>query len=424
MSIKTDESILYELFNKLGNKYASKKQKKNDPEADKRVLDGIASKVSLLTMRLTDDGLVSIIDIQKDLRKAKSYFTQLSIVRGHHPKYISDTLSKQIDQMMKAVCKWEAEMIGRLRMQETGGERIDISEIFSKKKNLIHLGSQFARDIVASEIREENLPASFISTYFITNTGKKYHRENCPFCKGRHLSEVSATMVEYQKLTPCKCLLSSEERYDNDPSYMTAFIDESIHPVAWNEEGQKGKEGSFSYIICRGLINSEDDIREGLVISKGVDFIGENRQLNKITEAAVGKVLLSLLYDFEFDGNVQIYTDNKPVTNSWKNGALNSKLAKEFLSVEVDFVPREMNKKADKLGRSRMLLDMPVSTYNETVKKCARVKELEKEIREKEEQIQILREQEEVIVVKKLDFSTTPSMTIEMERETLFLQER
>ena len=205
---------------------------------------------------------------------------------------------------------------------------------------------------------------------------------------------------------------------------MTAFIDESIHPVAWNEEGQKGKEGSFSYIICRGLINSEDDIREGLVISKGVDFIGENRQLNKITEAAVGKVLLSLLYDFEFDGNVQIYTDNKPVTNSWKNGALNSKLAKEFLSVEVDFVPREMNKKADKLGRSRMLLDMPVSTYNETVKKCARVKELEKEIREKEEQIQILREQEEVIVVKKLDFSTTPSMTIEMERETLFLQER
>ena len=92
--------------------------------------------------------------------------------------------------------------------------------------------------------------------------------------------------------------------------------------------------------------------------------------------------------------------------------------------VKVSYIPREMNKKADRLGRSRMLLDMPMSTYNETVKKCAQIKELEKEIREKEEQIQILREQEEVIVVKQLVDLTTGSMTSVSESDTLFVQER
>ena len=425
MSVRTDERTLYELFTKLSNKYASKKHKNTDVEADKQVLYGITPKISLLAEHLNDEeGLVSLVDIQRDLRKAKSYYIQFSAIRGRHPKNISNTTYKQIELMLKGICRWEAEMISGLRMQETGGGRIDIGVVLAKKTNLKQLGSKFARDIIASEIRDENLPSSFLSTYFITDTGKKYHRENCPYCKGRHLTEASVTMVEYQNLTPCKCLSSSQERYVYDPSYMTAFIDESIHPVAWNEKGNKGKEGSYSYIICRGLLNYENEIRDELVVAKGVDFIGETRRLQRVTEAAVGKVLISLLYDHGFDGNIRIYTDNQSVAVSWKNVESNSRLAKEFLSVKVSYIPREMNKKADRLGRSRMLLDMPMSTYNETVKKCAQIKELEKEIREKEEQIQILREQEEVIVVKQLVDLTTGSMTSVSESDTLFVQER
>ena len=240
MSVKTDERILYELFQKISSKQASKGQKYKNHCDDKRIFDGIFSKISLLTMRLNEEGLVSIVDIRKDLKTAKGYFVHLATIRGRHPEYFRNVIDKQIDEMLAGICKREAEMISGLRMQETGGERIDIREVFSKKKNLSQLGSQFARDIIASEIREEKFCSRHISTYFITETGKRYHRGDCPFCKGRHLTEVTKSMVESQKLSPCKCLSPSEDSYD--PSYMTAFIDESIHPVAWDENGHKGKE--------------------------------------------------------------------------------------------------------------------------------------------------------------------------------------
>ncbi len=405
MSVKTDERILYELFQNISSRHASKDQKYKNHADDKRIFDGITSKISLLTMRLNEEGLVSIVDIRKNLTKAKSHFIQLSTIRGRHPEYFSDAIDKQIDEMLTGICKQEAEMISGLRMQETGGERIDIREVFSKKKNLSQLGSQFARDIIVSEISEEKFRSRHISTYFITDTGKKYHREDCPFCKGRHLSEVTKSMVESQKLTPCKCLSPSEDSYD--PSYMTAFIDESIHPVAWDENGHKGKEGSYSYIICRGLIHDENEIRDGRVLAKGVDFIGETRRVHRVTEAAVGKVLISLLYDHGFDGNVQIFTDNQSVASSWKSVATNSRLAKEFKSVRVSYIPRGMNKKADRLGRSRVLLDIPEKTYRELVRRGDRIKELEKKVKEAEEQIRILREQEGVIVVKKMEYLST-----------------
>ena len=77
---------------------------------------------------------------------------------------------------------------------------------------------------------------------------------------------------------------------------------------------------------------------------------------------------------------MHIFTDNKPAAEHWGEVAKNSKLAKHFLSVKVSFIPREKNRKADQLGRTRMLLDMPISAYNEAVKNKNRVKELEKRV--------------------------------------------
>ncbi len=73
----------------------------------------------------------------------------------------------------------------------------------------------------------------------------------------------------------------------------------------------------------------------------------------------------------------------KPLENAQKDRLL-SKLAKQFLSVQIIFIRRENNTKADKLGRKRMILDIPVDVYNKLVRQCDRIRELEKRLEVKD----------------------------------------
>lgn len=384
MHLKTDEVILHDCYMILGQKYASKKSKV-ELSKDKTLISGIVSSTSLTLMRLTNDDIVrAITDIQKYVITAKGLFAQYSMIRGRNPSCISPSLAQNMDKLITAVCRREAEMIESLRLQEVGGERIDIQSIFEMKKNLNRLGNTLARTIIAEAVNDKDNPIGFIPFFYITDTGKKFHRADCPYCKGRHLSTATQKMVENQKLTPCKCLSEFPTIDDVDHTCVTAFIDESIHPVAWDEQGHKGKAGSYSYIICWGNLSSESQITDKRIITQGVDYTGENEHIERITETAVGKVLMSLAYDYEYIGQVRIFTDNKPASDHWSEVAKNSKLAKQFLSVKVNFIPREKNRKADQLGRTRMLLDMPISAYNEAVKNKTRVKELENRVRQLE----------------------------------------
>lgn len=180
---------------------------------------------------------------------------------------------------------------------------------------------------------------------------------------------------------PCKCVDSTHLQGEPEHTFVTAFIDETIHPVNWDEKGNKGKAGSFSYILCWGKVTYESQITDQRLITQSVDYTGEHEHIERITETAIGKVMLSLIYDYNFSGKVRIFSDNQSAVNHWSEVALNSKLAKSFEKVEVIFIPREKNKRADQLGRTRMLLDMPINAYNEMVRKCARLNELENRIR-------------------------------------------
>ena len=117
---------------------------------------------------------------------------------------------------------------------------------------------------------------------------------------------------------------------------------------------------------------------------------------------------MTLAYDYEYIGQVRIFTDNKPASDHWSEVAKNSKLARQFLSVKVNFIPREKNRKADQLGRTRMLLDMPISAYNEAVKNKTRVKELEKRVKQLEAEKNTDTEIPEVIVAKQVGYPDEP----------------
>ena len=396
--MRTDEEILYDCYHQLYEKCLTK-NKKVTPSKDKPVINSIAQKSSKLLGFISGPGSVPI-DIDKNVMSAKGLYLQYAHIKGRNPGIIDPVLDITMEKMIKAVCGHEADMIREIRLQETGGNRIDIEDYFKDRKNINLLGCHSARKIILEFIRSMTDPVGYVHRFYITDTGKKYHRKGCPFCHGRSLTATTSLMVRNQNLNPCKCLTDIKSIEDEEAICMTAFIDESIHPTLWDTDGNKGMIGSYSYIICRGCLENETEITENNRVTEGVDFIGEEKHVERITEAAVGKVLLSLAYDYGFFGRVYIYTDNRTVVTHWRDSVKNKRIAELFTRVEVSYISRKRNTKADKLGRKRMLLDMPSVTYNEIVKELARVKVLERQIEELESEKAFTTEIPEVIVAK------------------------
>jgi hypothetical protein len=87
--------------------------------------------------------------------------------------------------------------------------------------------------------------------------------------------------------------------------------------------------------------------------------------------------MFSVFYDFGFTGHLQIFTDNMTAMENWTKNGKNSKLALNFESVTVSFIPREKNTMADKLGRTRMIINIPTAEYLGIVAKCNSYEQLQ-----------------------------------------------
>jgi len=394
MQTKSDEQIIYDSYMKLGKRFSvnnKRKYKHSSLSADKNMISRIIPGISLTLLRLENDQLTSCKQI-KTIRAAKNYYIQICQIKGRHPECIQPSLSEDMEKLVKALCGREAELISLFRMQVFGGDRLDIESIFSDKA-VGMLASVPANEIVKRSLTntEKNVGKRNTKLY-ITQTGMKYHIKDCPYCKGKVISETSKAMIDNMNLKPCKCIDAVSMIDCND--YATAFIDESMHTVEWDESGNRGKISSFSYIICRGKLLSEKEINSEVIIAEGVDYVNENMHVDKITEAAIAKVMFSLLYDYDFNGYLTIYTDNLIAKNNWTSISKNIKLGNQFESVKVVHIPREENKRADAIGRSKVFLCIPTSEYTKVAHKVKKYDELI-ELQEIEKQKRIQAEEEE-----------------------------
>ena len=373
----TDEEFLYQCFCNFEEETRRKAKKRANAKVYKKDLASIKTNAQLVLMRLENES-TSIIEVRKNVLSGKHMFIRFVGISEIMPEHVTDSMKKTMDKLIHEVCRREAEMIDLVRMRELGGERIDITEIFSYNKYLPRLKGELAQDIVADAVKDADIV--FGPSYYITATGTKYHQENCPYCRGRQLSAVSKKIVEMQKLTPCKCVALQEKLQGVDHSCVTAFVDESIHETKWDENGKKGRDGSFSYIICWGDLKNESEITPENVITQGVDYSTEHQNIERITESAIGKVLITLAYDYEFHGPVQVFTDNQHASVNWMDNRRNKKLVKLFHHVAVSYIPRELNTKADSLGRTRRHLDIPKEHYDELVNFAEEVNQLQKQV--------------------------------------------
>lgn len=388
--LTADEKILYDCYRKI----MTFKNRKMDIRKDKASIVGINNNIEALLTKLSSDEK-AIDELEKLLIHAKGMYFQFAAVDASNPSCITVDLRIKMDCLIAIVCKHEAEMIKRIRINQVRGCSIDIEGIFAQKKYANCLGKSLASTIVLQAMKEGVNCMGYVPTFYITHTGAKFHREDCPYCKGRNLLATTFSTIKEQNLKPCKCLTEFGITDEADCNHVTAFVDESLRTILCGEMDNNDKAASYSYIICYGQLTNESQINSSLVMSQGVEFSNENIHTERITESAIGKVLISLAYDYEFSGQVHIYTDNQAAVEHWTDIALNRKLVQHFESVDVSYISREENTMADQLGRTRILLNMSADSYNKLIDKCERVNELENKVSELESEKKILAEMNE-----------------------------
>ncbi|MBE5870642.1 MAG: hypothetical protein E7294_05230 [Lachnospiraceae bacterium] len=128
MCVKSDEQILYECYLKLSVEAETKAMKKNNVSAknDKKLIEGINSKLSLLLVYLDETNMLTTAEILKKLISAKGMYMQFFQVKGRNPKCVMGSMNDKMDRLIRAVARHEANILQSVRNQEVGGERIDL----------------------------------------------------------------------------------------------------------------------------------------------------------------------------------------------------------------------------------------------------------------------------------------------------------
>lgn len=392
MCERKESEILYEAYQHVAEGVRRKKGKKVSLKSDKQHEKSILESALLLLVYLVEVETLEPAEKQKMLMQAKSLFIQHHRIRTRNPQAVPDIADVKMDQLIRAVADYEGDMLLSFCCnQKTGSNVISVEEVFAQRTYYNRLGSTLATVIYKDAIQETtNKLCRNRSIFYITKTGSRYHRKDCPFCRGRELIICTETDVENQKLTPCKCITRKQPDYELDHSCVTAFIDESIRPVRWNESGEPDNIGNYSYIICWGNLDRESDITEEQVIVRGVEYEKENEHIEKITAAAILKVMSTLVYKYGFDGSLKIFTDNISAVSKWADNPQMGKMSGLFDMVTVSYIPRKENTIADRLGRKQIMLCIPSATYNDIVNKCKAYEKLARDEYSENQEDQIL----------------------------------
>lgn len=96
----------------------------------------------------------------------------------------------------------------------------------------------------------------------------------------------------------------------------------------------------------------------------------ENQGIILAATEAIRVVLMEMAFQYNFRGNVIIYTDNMCAKDKWYHSESRLYLATLFESVKVKYIPRKENQIADGIGREQAFMQVPAKLMNEVVRKC------------------------------------------------------
>lgn len=365
----------------------------------------------------------SIVEKRALCNKGKMLYQKYCFQLKVNPEVNTTRLAQKMDELLHFIAFCEAEKFQPLRERQTGGDKIDLEQLFAEDKHIRILICK-PIDIVVNEVfsnKKYTVVGEDNAAVYMTASGAKYHRKDCPYCKGKILMKATLLKVENIGLIPCKCIekesavavqeqrqcskenieapllkktiaenavaegetakVSIGKRPVCQKQYVTAFVDESIRVNPWRamDENIPEKQGLYSYIICDGMLTGESLITESNTLYTGVESATEVHSTGDIAIEAIMAVLFRLAAT-GYQDNVLIYTDNIGAKDYWHKSTASKHLSKLFTSIMVCYIPREANKKADKLGRERAVMDLPAETMVRVLGRCKDYFALKEEI--------------------------------------------
>lgn len=370
MTQRTDAEIIYEALMKY-RMCCNGKQKTILSQA--KLISERARLIQLVEKHLLfwRSKKTSIVEKESLCNKGKKAYQDYCKQLKKNPDLETTRLAQKLDELLHYIAEFEASKMQVFRMKKIVGEKIDLATIFESEKNIRAFSNcpiqKFLEQIL--DKKEYTVLGKDDTAVYITVTGAKYHRADCPYCKGKNLIETTTSMVENIGMKPCKCIniekvqvpTASANSSNQEKRYVTAFIDESIRHNVWHDlDASLPKTQSiFSYIICDGLLQTEEQITNDNTCYCGVERASNINEICAVAIEAIRKVLFQLAAD-GYKDNVLIYTDNSGAKDTWYKSKASKNLARLFAGVTVCQIPREKNAKADRLGRKRVIADLPV----------------------------------------------------------------
>lgn len=381
---KTDQEIVYQAYLKYPEYGKIKKKCKVSKGKESNVRSQLLSAIDKNIFYLSSD---TTLMSQKDklVRKCKLLFQEYVMYQRYVPDVVNPLLEKRVDLMLYQMSLREAQLIGFFRQREAAGQQINLEKIFSDKSMIKIFVQTSVNEVLKVALQDSKFTviSSEDCKAYITASGKKYHQKDCPYCRGAKLIPSTFAKIKNLGLEPCKCVkdsdkvlkkgeLSAEDKPKLAKNTMTAFIDESIRSNPWRkwDNTLDERQGSYSYIICRGGLASEQEISRENTLCQNTGLLNEAQSTTYAAIEAISSVLLKIAFSYDFHENVIIYTDNQEAKNKWYQSKVNNYLAHLFESVTVVAIPREQNTVADAIGRKEAYINVPTGLFHAIVRKC------------------------------------------------------
>lgn len=397
MGIVENKKILFDIY-KVPENYLHKSNY-NKKISAKALLERYSRKLDRLLLIYMNPKVLDTEKI-KNLKTAKSTYRKLSIMKMNHPELMSFALMQKIEDLVGYLAQAEAECIDRYERIHDIPEGINLEHILKDMNNCRELILKPIEKFL--DVFEEQMEKKIENNIqvYMTAKGSKYHLKDCKYCKGRALKKFWLKDVSDHH-NACKCIATldngaikeiyeqiEEDSKKEDANTVTIFVDESVRTNPWvkYEAALKTHQASYSYIICKGKLLNESEIRKNNLLKKHAG-IAENTCDNtaQATFDGITSALAWLKFEHGFRGNVVIYVDNMSVVSKWEKSILKNNAEELFKAVTIYAVPRDQNKRADAVGRAVAFFDIPADLMNEIYKRTSEYDKLEKKLQRIEE---------------------------------------
>ncbi len=405
----TDEEIIYNAFRRYAECCSSNKAKMLSQGKAIQLRAELLQQAEKYYL-FFNSGSTTQLEKNNLCNKCRKLYQQYSVQVKVNPEVDTPRLAKRVDELLHFMAECEAEILAHFRNKQVSGDKIDLEQVFADGKNVNALMSKSVDKLLKDVFDKRKysvIGSDQMAIYMTAAKGTRYHIKDCQYCRNKEIIQVSIAKAVNIGLKPCKCIEKREKeievisddavQFDEQAEHLksqeaskkpvnnifvTAFVDESIRPNPWHEldKQEPEKYATYSYIICKGKLISENQIRDNKILHADVMQSEKIDKTHGVAIEAIQAVLFKLIAD-GYSDNVVIYTDNTSAKDLWNRSVISKRMARIFVSVTVCYIPREQNTRADMLSRTKVFTELSVETATDIIRKCKEHKELSDDIR-------------------------------------------